>query len=395
MDLLTIFHKRLQQYDHTYPNLRKQLSKNPNITLQMVLEDIKRNPSKRNQWNPRLLSCYIPVKDLFAHGFDLSEDPDELSLFGRVDIETIINTPSYPWNWNELSMNKHITLDDIAAHPELPWNYRTMLYNRNFKLHPIVFEHLTPGTYENLSRKATLEQLEQRPDIPWTHACLESPFIKDKQKLKELFEKHDRLFSKHYISRNPNPNFQDLYELFGTDPDFFQYASLNPNITLQDFLNYPNEKWDFTSLSRVLPIEYMIQHPEYEWDWSIVMYYNRTITHANLTKEIYEHMKEYHIKFHRITFYWYGYYAIFVNRNVPWYDKKCIFEDLMVSNEYEAGYLANLSFFLEPTFQEIREYFAGKKIIRHIVEYISNPKYEQCRKRLKREHEKMNEFICV
>ena len=57
------------------------------------------------------------------------------------------------------------------------------------------------------------------------------------------------------------------------------------------------------------------------------------------------------------------------------------------------GYPSNIEtlfespLFLEPTFEEIRNYFAGKRIVRCVVDVLTNPAYDQCRKRLRREHE--------
>jgi hypothetical protein len=72
---------------------------------------------------------------------------------------------------------------------------------------------------------------------------------------------------------------------------------------------------------------------------------------------------------------------------MPYIDRKRLFEELLCDcKKTQFGTIVKQPFFLEPTFAEMREYFAGKKIVRHMVEYISNPSYEQCRKRLKREH---------
>jgi hypothetical protein len=75
---------------------------------------------------------------------------------------------------------------------------------------------------------------------------------------------------------------------------------------------------------------------------------------------------------------------------MPYVDRKMLFEELLSDCKKDTmGICLKQPFFLEPTFAEMREYFAGKKIVRHMVEYISNPSYEQGRKRLKREHNKL------
>lgn len=109
MDPLTIFHNRIQKHDPLIPNLREHLSENPKVTLQMVLEDIQRNPSKKHHWQAHLLAQYIPVKDLLAYGFDLSSYKNNVSMFGMVDMEAIVKNPSFPWDWSGLTCNDHIT----------------------------------------------------------------------------------------------------------------------------------------------------------------------------------------------------------------------------------------------------------------------------------------------
>ena len=412
MDPLTIFHKRLQQYDECpFPDLRKNLSQNPNITLQMVLEDIKQNPTKRHEWEFHKLAEHIPLKDLLPYfpSTLTMYQYDSISIYGKIDIDTIVQNPSFPWNWCEVTWNQYITMDDIAAHPELPWDYETIIYSQNFKLHPVILKHENDKTFERLSRIATLEQLEQYPNKPWTYLCLLSPNIKDKNKLKELYHKYNDPGSNYTIAGNPNLNFQDLYELIGSHEDFYFYASHNPNITVQDFLTAPAAKWDIKHLSRILPVEFMVEHLEYKWNWTNVICFNKTLTYDKMTPEFYTciHNFDKKDKDGYITYYdavtnmtytaakvdkdnfYIRLNIIRTNRHVSWYDKKRIYEDLLRLNLAHVEFirLISLPFFLEPTLEEMREHFAGKRIVRGVVEAVSNPVYEQCRKRLKREHE--------
>ena len=421
MDPLTIFHKRIQQYDSFFPELRKYLSKNPNITLDMVLQDIQRNPSKQHQWEFNELAKHIPVKDLLPFTVLDLYNFDPISLYGNIDIDTLLKNPSVPWDWCRVTMNSHITMEDIADHPELPWDYDVIFQNPNLKFHLIALKHERPETFYKLSKIATLEQLEQYPNKPWSSACLSSPYIRDKIKLKELqelFHKtatlHDQDLTFYFLAHNPNLNFQDLQDLLGSHIKFFFYASLNPSITVQDFLSYPNEQWGFESLSITLPVDFMLEHPEYNWYWNNVLYFNKTLTYKKLTERFYTIVQDYYInkykegiKFYDTdtntmyfpgeadqTIFYIKYYLIQVNKHVSWHDKKCIFEELLpLTSHPHFVRLACIPLFLEPTFQEIRHHFAKKQIVRHIVECLTNPAYEQCRKRLKREHEKMNDSI--
>ena len=194
-------------------------------------------------------------------------------------------------------------------------------------------------------------------------------------------------------------SFQELYELCGTDPIFFTYISFYPNLTFEDFLKYPHEKWCIFShnLFSKIPFDYILEHPELKWGWRDVLLYNKTISIEKLTDAVFDEIDSYRLKneaprrlnYNRTFMYK---HTILSNPHVSYHDKKVIYEDLlhkMNVNHYME--IISYPFFLEPTFEEMRDYFAGKRIVRHIVECLTNPGYEQCRKRLKREHEKMND----
>ena len=389
----------MQYYDSRVHNFRYYLSKNPNITLQMVLEDIKRNPFKRKEWDPNNLAYYIPVKDLLAHGF-LFDRIKEVSIYGHLDIDTVLQNEDIPWDWRCLTWNKRFTMDDIAAHPEIPWEYEDIHNNPNFKMHTVVLEHETEHTFSTLSLQATPELIKQYPDKPWTFACLGSSNIKDKQLLYELYDrfyKENSHLAINSICRNPNMSFQELYELCGTHPNFFTYISFYPNLTFEDFLKYPDANWCILShnLTQKIPFEYLLEHPELKWCWRDILLYNKNISIEKLTDAVFDEIDGHRLKneaprrlnYNRTFMYK---YTILKNSHVSYHDKKVIYEDLlnkMNVNHYME--VISYPFFLEPTFEEMREYFAGRRIVRYVVQAVSNPEYEQCRKRLKREHEKM------
>jgi hypothetical protein len=408
MDPLTLFYKRLQQYDSFFPELRKYLSKNPNITLQMVLQDIAQNPSKKHQWDFGWLAGYIPVKDLITHGFVFDSQQMKSVSMGKLDIELLISYPDIPWDWNFLTFNRHITIEDIAAHPEFPWVYKDLYLNPNFKMHPLVLEHETYMTVTTLSKVASAEEMKQYPNIPWHSVCLESPNMTDKHFLYEQFHrfyKGNSYSAVHWICNNPNMTFQELYDLCGTHKYFFGYVSENPNITLNDFLNYkqyddlydtnPSDKhWNLRYLSSTLPFEYILQHPRRKWYWKDVLTKNKSLTYDKLTEDVLDTIIHHHQ-------FWEGRYLscydgkyyhrcnALMNKYMSYYDKKRLYEDMFMNKKPDQTELISHPLFLEPTFEEIRQYFAGKRIVRCVVEAVSNPVYEQCRKRLKREHDQL------
>jgi len=378
------------------------MSINPALTMQMVLEDIKQNPRQKNEWTFYNLSQVIPVKELLANGFY----PENNNLYDRsdsinIDIDTLVQLKHHRWNWRYLSVNKHITLEDIAAHPELPWDYSVMSrFNPNKKVTSLLLAHIDENTYRLLGYIATYEQIIAEPDKPWDEGCLGSPNITNKEHLKILWNKFSTVrvhTSSHFLAKNPAMTFSDLEELL--PQSILRYhASGNPNITSADFLKYKDKRdWDFDTLSKMLPVQFILEHSNYEWSWISLLYCNKTLSyeilkHKTLQSNVKRHYYNYRQALSDKDIYGKMLGFVLSNRSFPEYDRKRVFEELLFDyylkdERLTPDFLIHNALFLEPTFEEIRVYFAGKRIVRCVVEAVSNPEYEQCRKRLKREHE--------
>lgn len=400
MDPLTIFKNRIQQYDNgVIPNFRKLISYNPKITIDMVLQDIQNNPSKKDEWQFHLLCRHIHIKDLLANGIlPRPYDIDHFSQVMKIDIQTLIQMKDTEnWDWEKLTMNKHFTMDDIAAHPELPWEYSMLLGKPNIKLHtlviqynkqiddknqfhPLVLQYGSGNIFNLLSATATYADIKNYPDKPWTYRCLESPNIKDKDHIRELWNrfKDKSPYAPHTLAENPSLTFEDLKELLPIE-NFYPIVSNSPNITKQHILDNPNEKWCFSALGRHLPMDYILSHKEHPWVWSSIYRWNKTLTYEIIKKII---PKETFMTDASLLFY---------NEHFPYIDKKQLYEDILFNHYLEnkkvrPDYIIASPFFLEPTFEEIKYYFAKKRIIRHIVDYLTNPIYIQCKKRLMKEY---------
>ena len=196
---------------------------------------------------------------------------------------------------------------------------------------------------------------------------------------------------------NPNLTLPDLLQLFGED--IVSYAVHNPNVTLEQLQQYPEEKWikQLHLMSHRVPLDYILEHPEIKWDWIEIMRNHKDIPYDTFPKVIpalIEFAKtngnfapsEYHLKS-----------LYYNNRHLSHLDRKRLYEDILQlivhdtrkNTRYNYDTIVRSPLFLEPTFQEIKEHFAQKRIIRPIVEAITNPDYHQCRKRLTREHNTM------
>ncbi len=194
MDPLTLFKNRLHYYTSlTLPShFRECLSKNPAITLDMVLYDMKTNPKYKHHWRFANLAQVIPVEDLILNNILPITDPvtgrgdlTEPYFFKmKVTIDTVLKTHTLVnYSYFRLIQHPNIMIEDILAHPELPWHIPYILLNPNISFHHIVHikqTHIIPyGEYAfyALSHNATFEEIMQNPKEPWYLAALSSRYI--------------------------------------------------------------------------------------------------------------------------------------------------------------------------------------------------------------------------
>ena len=99
-------------------------------------ELLKRNPDKEWNWYGYSLSQTSKITWEFV-----KNHPDkvwnwwELSRNPIITLEIVLNNPDRDrgpgkeWNWYELSMNPSMTWEDIQNNPSLPWNFSAMHCN--------------------------------------------------------------------------------------------------------------------------------------------------------------------------------------------------------------------------------------------------------------------------
>ena len=434
MDPKTLFHHRIHTYQSRYPDLRSWLAQNKKITMTMVLEDMQKYPQYKHEWQFKYLSYSIPVDTLLDHNiYPLNNQCKDSSICNmNLTIHTLLRTHNQiEWDWKYLTYHKNITIENILDHPELPWkpiqvpNNPNFTYNHYLHLkthHPHLLQR-TSNHLENtlyifaiLSKKATYEQITNDPLQPWSLDALHSPHIQKHhiQLLLPYFTQKYSIYEATHsqlawvCSCNPNLTFDDLLDLFGTTA--FGYAYNIPRFTYQDFLKYPLSKWHVPSLHLKLPLDYIIQHPEYEWKWwSAILVFSPHLTYETMTrlppaalqqlKDMWTRndpnafaTKPFDIRLKEV---------FFQNHALDPEDRKHLLQELLAfylahpivpEASYEIGLynLAMSPLFLEPTFLQIKEYFAKKKMIRILTEVQSNPAFKQCRKRLLRECSELN-----
>ena len=416
--------------------VRRDLPYNPNLPRNYSWDfwNLMRNP------NIKLHDIY----DVIPENIKKKIKYHEYSI--NLDIQTLLQYSNEPWDWISVIKNKNITLEDILAHPEFPWEWGVISYNPNIRFHHVKEHPELPwdndyDIYPKLSKTASFTDIIQHPNNLWDPIYYLTNPNHTKQELEELvlftFIKsniHSSWFSLDnkslwiYLCLNKNLSFSDLYDMYlcltermykllhtvkwlkrihGIFPynyifkenllkeklmrcggfverEFaFQNISYNPNITVADLQTHPFENWNYGYLSKTFKeVEYALQTPWYNWSKESLFCDNPYMT-AELVQK-YEHVDE------RV-------WQWFSNNPVANFNEVCNHKSNFVNikgcSEEIADYfkIRTYSMFklkgtLIPSTQEIQKYFAKKKIVRILVECISNPVYAQCRKRLLREH---------
>lgn len=416
MDPLALFHKRFQYYSEKTPlhTLRKYISKNPKLTMEMVLQDEYGDPSER-QWYFDNLCYSIPFNVLLEHGFTPNKVERYTGCLKDPSLSTLLKY-KFNWDWSSLGSDEHITIEEIMAHPEIDWNPNQVAYHPKLRLqhlldHPTFFpDH--PHVIYQLSRTATFEDITHHPHLRWATHALGSPNIRKKEHIHHLIhnqfkDSSDSYSIKVHACKNPNLSFEDIIDIFGIE-EALDYAAFNPNTTFDHFKRYPIRFWkNVHEFADRAPLEFIMDHPEYNWDWMKVAYCNEHITYEN-HRAIIPHITAFIEKRFRYTpGTYHNLHMFYHNKHLSEFDKKRFYEDILVLvheqlpydkddlhnpriSSHPLTFIFQCPFFLEPTFQEIKEYFAKKKIIRIVVEVITNPAYRQCWKRLTREHSILN-----
>lgn len=57
---------------------------------------------------------------------------EQVSKNPNIRLEHVLQNPELPWNWKELSSNENITYEDVMRHPEKPWDWEGLVKNPNF-----------------------------------------------------------------------------------------------------------------------------------------------------------------------------------------------------------------------------------------------------------------------
>ena len=430
MDAQAVFRRRIEAHDALLPELRRCLYVNPLLTVDMVLQDIERHPDKKHLWSmpyamaEKGLTLESYQKNLQQHIGSIFSSASTITSspcsYENLSLDFVLRHPDQPWHWKSLSYHEHIPVDQILEHPELPWSYSEFGVSTHPGLrldhvlnHPeipwqrsVVFGHTLPPS-------ATFDQIMATPDEPWSAKCLASPNISCKQQLldvlvpffKDKVLDDDRAIWQH-LCTNKHLTFRDLYAFFCrgvldiSRDDAFGLLC-NPNITTTDLADFPDEKWRYDFLSSVLPADYLIANRKLNWNWQVFLQYNKGAT-CEILEQLPSDCNCGAYWYHPNPRYW-MWASLFSNQHASRRDKeRCmreILQDGTHSNMCHYMPVVASPLFLQPTLEEsveaLKIHLAKRRIVRIVVQALTDPAYAQCRRRLLRESARLHaDFSC-
>lgn len=185
-----------------FPWSYDSLSKNPNITYEIVEEDIS-TPNR-----------------IFENEYGMQDTFDKLSLYffsenPNLIWENIEERYMHYFNWEKLSMHPNITCDIIEENPKKPWNYDAMSLNPN-----LTWDFVT----KNIEKPWNWSKLSENPNITWD-------IVKNNLKSPHVYP-----WDFKALGKNPNITIEIIEETMNTSNDYevigsWETMSQNPNLT--------------------------------------------------------------------------------------------------------------------------------------------------------------------
>ena len=222
------------------------LSRNPNITLERILQ------------NPIYPWSY-----------------DELSGNPNINFIIVKNTPYIRWNYKILSLNPSITWFDITSHLDLPWDWRNLAEKEGITIDIIrlKFDDLNPKLLIH-NPSVTLEMIENNLDLDWDWN--EIPMKEDLTILDilKVANKYNITLARNHwiaISFQKNVFWQTVMDYPNLNWNY-ECLSANPNITFEIIQKNTNYSWSWKhfSYNPNFKLEYILRLPKVNWDWEYI-----------------------------------------------------------------------------------------------------------------------------
>jgi hypothetical protein len=251
----------------TYP-WRETDDNEDNDHIDRMIEEEKTDVYYRHGLNIRLHRH----KDLtFSHVVD---NPDIdwnwswISVHPNITFSDVLSRLDLPWDWSKLSLYLRITMQDLVDHPDLPWVWKSP----KSPYSPIFIHHVSDSEkYLHIcswgvsyNTGITYSDMMAHPEFEWEE---EAFYRKSDYPIKSLVKKYaesgwteEKLIKKYpemehayrydwpSISAHPGLGIEDFLELGPDTYLWWDFISMNPNITALDVYNYSWLPWSYENL---------------------------------------------------------------------------------------------------------------------------------------------------
>lgn len=246
-----------------------------------------------------------------------------------IDIKYVLDHVEHPWNWKGLSQNPIIKPEDLLKYPNLNWDYTRLMYNKSFSVEFILEHDEFKWDYTELSSNPnlTIKHIIDNPNIKWDWEILSQGFsdggytkltyqdVLNNQNLpwiwddmasispltidiirkhllnhsdgtwfwisknktigeKEVSNNLDLKWNMDGLYENPNLSIEFLRKTF-PDNKVEDTISSNSRYDLKYVLENPEYPWNWMFLSEQIPVNTILDNPKLQWDLSSVAI-NRT-----------------------------------------------------------------------------------------------------------------------
>ena len=131
----------------------------------------------------------------------------QVSRNPNITYQYIIDNPSFNWSWRELSRNPGISLETILQHPHQSWDWKYVSENPNLSWNHVLDNPTCPWSRRSVSRHHNIpaEVILENPSYPWVWewVCL-NPNIG----WKHVLENPERAWNYEVLSRNTMTNYK-------------------------------------------------------------------------------------------------------------------------------------------------------------------------------------------
>ena len=248
-----------------------QICSNPNLTEKFVEEHLQSFYISSALFANSNLSIEFCI-DLFKkykEKWNYLDCVNQLSMNKNLRINHIKDN-DFPWDWSRISYNKSIepedliinpmvskynicfnpklTLDFINKHKSFGFEEEALISgcNKDISVSDLLSYSQKMKKYMHRRSHATLFDIKNNPDVTWDHVHYH--YDLSPEEIMEDLKLDKNCLIKYLIKDIPIEKFQKYIPDLLECNIYKKQLSCNPNITVDDLINYPMVGWDMSSL---------------------------------------------------------------------------------------------------------------------------------------------------